>query len=123
MGNVLGTDLCWEELPDCGNKYPKLPYTPIGLIYSFNKWIKDWEPVIYSDGTNYSPKDITGSVPGQTFWKKYNGPAPVWMFQRSIFRYIYSDKKIVTKNNRNYPTIFPGPIENLNLYWNKPLYL
>lgn len=29
------TTLCWQELPGCGDKYPKLPYTPQGYIYSF----------------------------------------------------------------------------------------
>lgn len=85
--------LCWDKMEGCGDKIPKLPYTPQGWFYSFKDFIKNWTPFIYSNST-LPPKEITGSVPGETFGPNgfyyYSGPADVWMYQRAMFRMIYN---------------------------------
>ncbi len=60
-----GVESCWNPLPGCGDKYPKLPYTPQGYLYSFNNWLQDWTPWINSDST-VDAKNITGSFPNLT---------------------------------------------------------
>lgn len=95
-----GGALCWEALPQCGtDKMPPLPYAPQGLLYSFKNYVSDsttrWQPFIESDST-MPPEDITGSVPGQAFGTFYQGPAPLWMYQRAIFRNIYSSSPALT---------------------------
>lgn len=87
-----GGDLCWKAVEGCGTIYPKLPYTPQGWIYSFRDWVNNWTPFIDSDSTRH-PKEIIASVPGMTFGNGsfyFNGPSPVWMYQRAIFRMIYN---------------------------------
>ena len=95
-----GGSLCWDGLPQCGSdKMPTLPYSPQGLLYSFKNYVSDsttrWQPFIDSDST-MPPEDITGSVPGEAFGTFYQGPAPVWMYQRAIFRNIYSPSPALT---------------------------
>ncbi len=119
------THLCWAALPGCGTTYAKLPYTPQGYIYSFKTWINDdWTPFFDSDST-VPPKDVTGSVPGQAFWYWYNGPAPVWMYQRAIFRYVYDTSHMITQDPCNIglcatPSIFKGNLETMSPEWNYP---
>ena len=140
--------ICWQALPGCGTKWPKLPYAPQGWIYDWNKWILgnlDKMPekgfdrkhvlgpqITYCDSSSkWDVKNMTGSVPGQTFWFWYNGPNPVWMYQRAIFRYVYnpnegpSFKAIMDPPwNRIYatPALTPGDITDPNLpfTWNVP---
>lgn len=97
----VNSELCWQALPGCGGKWPKLPYVPQGWIYDWNTYMgvldkQDTDQaqqvisqINYSDSTRH-PKDITGSVPGQTYWNWFNGPNPIWMYQRAIFRYKYN---------------------------------
>ena len=123
-GSVLGTDICWQELPECGTTYPKMPYVPAGYFYSFTDWIQHWIPFKEYKKGEIEPKNLLASVPAQTFWHAYNGPAPVWMFQRSVFRYIYNENSPVkdSKNGRTYPQLLAGPIDNLQQKpsWNYP---
>ncbi len=113
--------VCWNELPDCGNKFPKLPYTPQGYIYSFKHWLEEnWTPWILSDST-IDPSEITGSFPGQTFTNSYNGPAPVWMYQRAIFRMVYNTKQPIYNNlGKRLPELLPGAIGEWKSEWNYP---
>lgn len=118
---------CWQELPDCGVKYPCLPYTPQGLIYSFISWITNsWTPWIESDSVSVDPKDISAGYPGVNLWVDYiSGPGPLFMFQRTAFRNVYS-KKLPSKRHVgdtlvNVPDIKSGDVHSLNLDWNYPL--
>lgn len=115
------TSLCWQPLPGCGTTYPKLPYSPEGLIYSFDQWMQDWKPLVDSDGT-LPVASITGSVPGQTYWNWYNGPAPVWMFQRAVFRYIYTPTQPSIKEGKYVPDLVPGPHYKTDVYWKFPIH-
>ena len=118
-----GVESCWNPLPGCGDKYPKLPYTPQGYVYSFNNWLQDWTPWINSDST-VDAKNITGSFPGQTFANFYNGPSPVWMYQRAIFRNVYSTNlpsiDYMLPIPRSYPDMFPGNNGEWKSEWNSP---
>lgn len=120
--NNQKTNLCWQELPGCGEIYPKLPYTPQGCLYSFSSWIEnDWQPFVYSDSINLKPFQITSSVPGQTFWKWYNGPAPVWMYQRTIFRMVFNaNSPTIDSDGFRIPSLIPGDISQLNPEWKYP---
>ncbi len=120
--NILtNTTICWDELPDCGKKFAKLPYTPQGYIYSFKHWLEEnWTPWILSDST-IDPSEITGSFPGQTFSNAYNGPAPVWMYQRAIFRMVYNtDTPIYNNLGQRQPQLLPGSIGDWKSEWNYP---
>lgn len=124
------SQMCWSTLPGCGDKWPKLPYVPQGWIYDWNTYIGTLDKtntyqattvssqINYSDSTRH-PKDITGSVPGKTYWNWYNGPNPVWMYQRAIFRYTYNPARgtAFIKDNRTYetPALTPGEITDPNL--------
>lgn len=132
----VSSELCWQALPGCGDKWPKLPYVPQGWIYDWNTYIgvpdkgdtDQAQQVIsqinYSDSTGH-PKDITGSVPGQTYWNWFNGPNPIWMYQRAIFRYIYNPglgKSYIRYPDPNKapqvyttPALTPGEITDPNL--------
>jgi hypothetical protein len=122
----------------CGSIYPKLPYTPQGHIYSFRDWVKDWTPWIDSDSRR-PPREIIASAPGMTFGNGsfyFNGPSPVWMFQRAIFRMIYDPvyKKVLGSrllsdiaNNGNgenrMRTIgqpIPGDLDTMKPAWKYP---
>ncbi len=127
------SELCWQALPGCGTKWPKLPYVPQGWIYDWNTYIGTIDKINtnvssqinYSNSTKH-PKDITGSVPGQTYWEWYNGPNPVWMYQRAIFRYTYNPGHGPAFNRYNMtyetPALTPGEITdpNLPMYWTSP---
>ena len=129
-GQNYTSQLCWQALPGCGDKWPKLPYVPQGWIYDWNTYIGTLDKtstyqattvssqINYSDSTRH-PKDITGSVPGQTYWNWYNGPNPVWMYQRAIFRYTYNPARgpAFIRNNLTYetPALTPGEITDPNL--------
>ncbi len=127
------SEMCWQALPGCGTKWPKLPYVAQGWIYDWNTYIGTVDKINtsvssqinYSDSTKH-PKDITGSVPGQTYWEWYNGPNPVWMYQRAIFRYTYNPGlgPAFNKNNMTYetPALTPGEITdpNLPMPWKSP---
>ncbi len=123
------THLCWEALPDCGKKYAKMPYTPQGWIYSFKTWIENnWTPYFDSDST-VPPKEVAGAVPGRAFGYWYNGPAPVWMFQRVVFRYIFDTSRMIRQvpcqvgNNASLcatPPVLKGNLETLTPQWTYP---
>jgi hypothetical protein len=134
-GDFVNSELCWQALPGCGDKWPKLPYVPQGWIYDWNTYMgvtdkadtPQAQQVIsqinYSDSTKH-PKDITGSVPGQTYWNWFNGPNPIWMYQRAIFRYNYNpglgESYIRYPDNTTpqvytTPALTPGEITNPNL--------
>jgi hypothetical protein len=135
-GEDVISDMCWQKLPGCGDKWPKLPYTPQGWIYDWNNYIGTVDKsgnqsksvmnqINYSDSTKH-PKDITGSVPGQTYWNWFNGPNPVWMYQRAIFRYNYNPGTGESYNEKGNtyatPALTPGEITDteLPLPWNCP---
>ena len=114
---------CWEEIPGCGDKFPKLPYAPQGDVYSFNDWVKNWTPWINSN-SDIDYADITGSFPGQTFSNWYNGPSPVWMYQRAIFRMVYNTElpsiNYMNENPRSYPSLLTGNNGDWESKWNYP---
>ena len=130
---------CWQPLPGCGDKYPKLPYTPQGYIYSFKHFIDNdwenfdwnspkednWKPWILSDST-LDPSEITASLPGAAMWTNWNGPGPMFMYQRAIFRMVYNTElpklRYIEDNNRTYriPMVLPGAIEEFSSEWNYP---
>lgn len=148
-GTYEKSTLCWQALPGCGTNWPILPYTPQGWLYDWNSYIQNvsWDfknnketknKVDYTvaNQINYSDcsknvEDMTGSVPGKTFWFWFNGPNPVWMYQRAIFRYNYNPgmgESYATggENNTQYryntPALTPGEISDPNLpfSWNCP---
>jgi len=120
---------CWEELPGCGKKWPKLPYTPQGYLYSFKSWLEDnWTPWIYSDST-IPPSEISAAYPGITLWTWFQGPAPIFMPQRVICRYTYDPSGPYQKSWENgygqnfkykIPTLTPGLTGDWKSYWNYP---
>ena len=139
---IDGNVTCWNELPGCGetNGYPKLPYPPQGWLYSWNDWIgtdgkrgqniwrdktKLKDQISLSDSSG-DVADYTGSVPGQTFWNWYNGPNPIWMYQRAIFRYCYNPRfgANIVKDGKTYATagLTLGDISTsaLDVDWNIP---
>ena len=119
---IDGKVVCWEALPGCGTEYPKLPYPPQGWLYSWNDWIgsngqlrqnftKEKTPLqdqISLSNSSGDVADYSGSVPGKTYWNWFNGPNPVWMYQRAIFRYCYNPRfgADTASNNKLYAT--PG---------------
>ena len=46
-------------------------------------------PVRIFDSVDARVEDVLGGYPGQTFSNWYNGPAPVWMYQRAMYRDVY----------------------------------
>lgn len=124
--------VCWQRLPGCSTTYPVLPYTPQGWIYDFNKYMGTANDILqvgnqitFSD-SSANPKDVSSSVPGRTFWFANNGPGPVWMYQRAIFRYCFNPGfgDVIFRNNKNYqtPALTPGDINDpeLPLPWKLP---
>jgi len=132
---------CWKALPGCGEVNPKLPYPPQGWLYSWNDWIGtdgksgqqiSWDKTKLKDQISFSNSsgdvaDYTGSVPGQTYWNWHNGPNPIWMYQRAIFRYCYNPRfgaDIVDKDGKKYatPGLTIGDIStsDLDVDWNIP---
>jgi hypothetical protein len=84
------TKYCWQELPGCGTKFSKLPYTPQGYLYSFQDWIKNiWTPWIKSN-SDKPPSYFTGSIPGITLWIWLIGPSQLFTPQRAIVRQVYN---------------------------------
>jgi len=94
--------VCWDRLPGCGTTWPEPPFVPIGWIYDWNNYISVGgntqkkttnevvgEQIRWSDGT-LAVKDVSASVPSRTYWFWHNGPGPIWMYQRAIFRYLYN---------------------------------
>lgn len=124
-GNAIKEKVCWRKLPGCGTKYPILPFVPQGWIYNFNSYmgVPSDEMIVgnqitFSD-SKLDVKDIVGSVPSRTYWFWNNGPGPVWMYQRAIFRYVYNPGfgDVFQRNGVNYqtPSLTPGEITNKNL--------
>lgn len=111
---------CWNKIPGCGDKWPSLPYVPQGFIYSFKDWLDSWIPWFYSL-SNKKVEDISGSFPGQTFANWYNGPSPVWMYQRAIFRMVYDTTLPVIDSNTflKTPKLSPGDL-GIKFDWNYP---
>lgn len=102
----IGSDdqgrVCWDRLPGCGTTWPEPPFVPVGWIYDWNNYISVGgntqkrtvneivgDQIRWSDGT-LAVKDVSASVPSRTYWFWHNGPGPIWMYQRAIFRYIYN---------------------------------
>jgi hypothetical protein len=110
---------CWKAIPGCGNKWPKLPYTPQGYIYSFIDWLNGWTPFIDSK-SDIDPSKITGSFPGQTFTNFYDGPSPIWMYQRAIFRMVYNTNLPIFDGSDKIPQLLPGPIGDWESGWKYP---
>ena len=85
---------CWQTLPGCGDKYPKLPYTPQGYFYSIKDWVKNWTPWIKAT-SDMEPSYFTMSLPGSPIFPTYNGtmfagPGPLFMYQRGLYRMVYN---------------------------------
>jgi hypothetical protein len=94
--------VCWNRLPGCGTTWPEPPFVPIGWIYDWNNYIavggnnqrsaeslRVGDQIRWSDGS-LDVKDVSASVPSRTYWFWHNGPGPIWMYQRAIFRYLYN---------------------------------
>ena len=94
-GKIFNTDMCWQPLPGCGDKYPKLPYTPQGFFYSLRDWVKNWTPWIETN-SNMDPSYFTAAIPGFNPFTLLNdttvmaGPGPLFMFQRGLYRMVYN---------------------------------
>lgn len=120
---------CWEALPGCGDKYPRLPYTPQGYFYSYQSWVNNsFKPWIYSDST-IPPRDLVSFAPGGAFWGWDVGPAPMFSPQRAMQRIIYSKKlpsveRYIDKYGKihvyNQPALLPGLTGEWRSYWNYP---
>ena len=122
---------CWQALPGCGTKWPKLPYTPQGYLYSFRDWLNNmWTPWINSK-SDKPPSYFTAATPAITIWSWFTGPAPIFMPQRVIVRQVYAPEspKLVTWNDAynpkvkysyNRPSLTPGHLGKFKSYWNYP---
>ena len=124
---------CFNEIEGCGSKYPKLPYTPSeGHIYSFKDWVKNFTPWIPGD-SSLPASEMAGSMAGETFGYWFNGPAPVWMYQRAVFRNVY-DATLPTSVNVTdllpdyagtltkvgVPSVYKGSLSDMKPAWNYP---
>lgn len=121
--------VCWQSLPQCGTKYPKLPYTPQGYLYSYQSWTNNnFKPWIYSDSSIH-PKDLISFAPGGPIWYWNVGPAPMFSPQRAIQRMVYNTKLPSKKQYKDgngkiriysQPSILPGFTNKWKSYWNYP---
>lgn len=112
---------CWQKLPGCGGKYPKLPYSPQGYIYSFSDWIKgsfpeegNWSQYVFSD-SSLSPSYYSSNTPGITLWAWLVGPGTLFTVQRSLTRNVFAEESYI-----NPPEIVSGKIGGYSRKWNYP---
>lgn len=119
---------CWQALPGCGDKWPRLPYSPQGYFFSFKDWINRWKPWIYSD-SKIPPSYFASAVPAGPFWYWAVGPGPLFLHQRSMFRMTFDSAlpsfKTWTdltgqKHLYNQPQVLSGCLGEFIPYWKYP---